>query len=202
VNEGATDRERCVEEVLALAAATERERCAEVFALRCVCFQNGYRPLAVYSPGAKFRGELVKGAGKRPVTTDWLKQAMQDPPWVVGDSRRVSSLALNTGLLTGEMSGLDIDVTIQDVVDQIVGRIEQTLGPTPLRRVGNAPKILLCYRAVEPFTKLSTPRYRMPDGSEGHFEILGAGQQVVAFGLHPVTWQPYRWLDCSPRWRF
>ena len=36
-----------------IAVDTDRERCAEVFALRCVCWQNGYRPLAVYSPGAK-----------------------------------------------------------------------------------------------------------------------------------------------------
>ena len=181
-----------------IAVDTDRERCAEVFALRCVCWQNGYRPLAVYSPGAKFRGELVKGAGKRPVTTDWLKLAMQDPPWVVGDSRRVSSLALNTGLLTGEMSGLDIGAMTKDVVDQIVSRIEEVLGPTPLSRTGNPPQILMCYRAAEPFGKISTQHYTMPDGSKAHFEILGAGQQVVAFGVHPVTWQPYRWADRSP----
>ena len=63
-----------------IAVDTDRERCAEVFALRCVCWQNGYRPLAIYSPGAKFRGEPIEGAGKRPVTTDWLKQALQDTP--------------------------------------------------------------------------------------------------------------------------
>ena len=157
-----------------IAVDTDRERCAEVFALRCVCWQNGYRPLAVYSPGAKFRGELVKGAGKRPVTTDWLKLAMQDPPWVVGAPQRVSPLALNTGLLTGEMSGLDIGAMTKDVVDQIVSRIEEVLGPTPLSRTGNPPQILMCYRAAEPFGKISTQDYTMPDGSKAHFEILGA----------------------------
>jgi len=86
----------------------------------------------------------------------------------------------------------------QDVVDQIVSRIEEVLGPTPLSRTGNPPQILMCYRAAEPFEKISTQHYTMPDGSKAHFEILGAGQQVVAFGVHPVTWQPYRWLDRSP----
>ena len=181
-----------------IAVDTDRERCAEVFALRCVCWQNGYRPLAVYSPGAKFRGELVKGAGKRPVTTDWLKQAMQDPPWVVGAPQRVSPLALNTGLLTGELSGLDIGAMTEDVVDQIVSRIEEVLGPTPLSSIGIPPQILMCYRAVDPFGTISTQHYTMPDGSKAHFEILGTGQQVVAFGTHPVTWQPYRWRDRSP----
>jgi hypothetical protein len=200
VNETATDRERCID-VAAIgkaAAAAERERCAGVFALRRACWQNGYRPLAVYSVAAKFQGKPIEGAGKRPVTTDWLKQALQDPPWVVSDPGHVTSLALNTGLLTGELSGLDVDVTIQDVADQIVSRIEQTLGPTPLSRIGNPPKILLCYRAVEPFTKLSTPHYRMLNGSSGQFEILGTGQHAVAFGVQPGTCQPYQWLDRSP----
>jgi hypothetical protein len=168
-------------------------RCAAIYELRRTCYHNGYRPLAVSSPDT-----LVENAGKAPIVKDWLTQAQQDPPWVVGAAHRVSTLALNTGLLTGELSGLDVDVMIQDVVDRIVSRIEQTLGSTPLSRIGNAPKILLCYRAAEPFKKLSTQRYQMPDGSKAHFEILGAGQQVVAFGIHPNTRQPYHWLDRSP----
>jgi hypothetical protein len=180
------------------AARLEAEQCAAVFELRCACWKNGYRPLAVYTPGAIINGELVKNAGKRPVAKDWLRLAMMEPPWVVGAPNRVSTDALNTGLLTGAMSGLDIDVMIQDVVDRIVDRIEQTLGPTPLSRIGNAPKILLCYRAVEPFKKFSTPNYTMPDGSKAQLEIMGSGQQVVAFGIHPDTRQPYTWLNGSP----
>ena len=170
----------------------------EVYRLRRACWENGYRPLAVYSPGAQVRGTLIRGAGKRPVGNDWLERALEDPPTIVAGPHRVSTLALNTGLLTGQLSGLDVDVLLPEVVDQIVSRIEKALGPTPLSRVGRAPKILLCYHAVEPFAKLSTRDYQMPDGSKGHFEILGHGQQAVAFGIHPDTLAPYRWLDRSP----
>jgi hypothetical protein len=169
---------------------------AAVHALRCDCWANGYRPVAVYSPGARLRdGTPIKDAGKRPVTKDWLELARRDPPDAV--VRAASSIAANTGIVAGEVSGLDIDVMIAEVVYQIVNRIELTLGPTPLSRIGRAPKTLLCYRAAEPFAKLSTAYYRMPDGSTAHVEILGDGQQFVAFGVHPDTGQ-HHWLDRSP----
>ena len=170
-----------------IAVDTDRERCAEVFALRSACWQNGYRPLAVYSPGAVFRGEPIKNAGAAPVGSDWLKQAMRDPPWIIGAPQRGSPHALNTGLVTGELSGLAIDVMTQDVVDQIVSRIEEVLGPTPLSRTGNPPQILMCYRAAEPFGKISTQDYTMPDGSKAHFETLApvSRSSPSAFILSP-----------------
>ena len=56
-------------------------------------------------------------------------------------------------------------------------------------RVGRWPKRLLVYRTLEPFPKLKIPG----------LEILGAGQQFVAFGVHPDIGQPYDWpLGESP----
>jgi hypothetical protein len=169
---------------------------AAVHRLRRECWNRGYRPVAVFSPGAQIRGEPIKRAGKRPVSADWINLALRDPPDAV--SRSPSPLALNTGILAGEVSGCDIDVLIPEVADAIVSLIERTLGPTPLHRIGRASKILLCYRAEDPFTKLSTAIYTMPDGTEAKLEILGQGQQFVAFGVHPETLQPYRWTDSSP----
>ena len=53
-----------------IAVDTDRERCAEVFALRCVCWQNGYRPLAVYSPVRSSEASWLKGRarGRSPPT--------------------------------------------------------------------------------------------------------------------------------------
>lgn len=170
---------------------------AAVRQVRQVCRTNGYHPTIVYSPGARFpNGKPVPRAGKRPFGKDWQRLALNDPPDAI--TRAVSSVALNTGILAGEVSGLDVDILDQGLVDQVVHRIEQVLGPTPLSRIGRAPKILLCYRAPEPFAKLSTPIYRMPDGTEAQFEILGVGQQITSFGLHPDTLQPYVWCDRSP----
>ena len=74
-----------------------------VHGLRQVCWANGYRPVAIYSPGAQLKnGTPIRGAGKRPVTNDWLKLALQDPPEAV--VRAASSLALNTGIATGQVA--------------------------------------------------------------------------------------------------
>ena len=69
---------------------------------------------------------------------------------------------------------------------------------TTICRIGNAPKRLLVYRADMPFGKLQTPEFILPDGSVARVEWLAAGQQFVAFGIHPVTRKPYEWIDGSP----
>ena len=64
------------------------------------------------------------------------------------------------------------------------------VGDAPVR-FGQAPKRLRVYRTAEPFTKLSTAGYRLPGdepGAKAHkVEILAAGQQFVAYGVHPDT---------------
>jgi len=158
---------------------------------------GGYRPVPIYSPGARTRkGIPIKNAGKRPVTNDWPALARCNPPDAV--TRAVSPLAMNTGLLCGLLIGIDIDVLIAALVERITQLIESILDPTPLHRIGRAPKLLLCYRSDELFSKLATPIYIMSGGSEAHVEILADGQQFVAFGTHPDTMQPYSWLDRSP----
>ena len=88
---------------------------------------------------------------------------------------------------------------IQAVVDRIVWETEQMLGTTPLVRIGRAPKTLLGFRCEkDPFRKLSTGTFVMPDGSEAKVEILADGQQFVADGIHPDTGQPYLWPAGSP----
>ena len=58
-----------------------------------------------------------------------------------------------------------------------------TLGQTPAIRIGRAPKRLLVYRAAEPFAGFKYPPV----------EVLGLGQQFVAYGRHPDTGEPYQW---------
>jgi len=38
----------------------------------------------------------------------------------------------------------------------------------------------------------------MPDGTTAKLEILGEGQEFVAFGIHPDTMQPFAWPKVSP----
>ena len=174
------------EPAAAAAVPTESRNVDEVFALRQAYWRNGYRPVPVYT------------RQKRPRGDNWRADALRDPPlWA---TRWPEDVALGTGLVTGELIGADVDILIQSIADRVVFDIEQTAGPTPLVRIGRAPKVLLCYRADRAFPKLNTGTFTMPDGTEAHVEILAEGQQFVADGIHPDTGQAYLWPNRSPEY--
>ena len=156
-----------------------------VMELRRTYWRNGYRPVAVYTKA------------KRPIGIGWRADAMQDPPlWA---TRWPEEAALSTGIVTGTIVGVDVDVMNQAIVDRIVFDIEQSIGRTPLVRIGRAPKTLLGYHCEgEPFRKLQTEVFVIPDGSEAKVEILADGQQFVANGIHPDTGLPFIWPAASP----
>jgi RecA-family ATPase len=170
---------------------------AQVAELRQRLWQCGYRPIAVWNPDQLFndKDEPLNNPGKQP-RGRWREDASHNPPEAVRTAP--DPRALNTGLLCGDIVGFDIDVLDQALVDQIVELIEDRAGPTPLKRIGLAPKLLLVYRTEHPFTKIKTPELFFPDGGKAQVELLAEGQQFVAAGIHPETHQPYRWLDQSP----
>jgi hypothetical protein len=53
------------------------------------------------------------------------------------------------------------------------------------------------FQTDKPFKKLQRI-FTAPDGTSHKIEILGDGQQLAAFGIHPDTKQPYRWTPCDP----
>ena len=75
------------------------------------------------------------------------------------------------------------------------------LGSAPVR-IGAAPKRLLLYRTDAPFPKMRSRAFTLPGdkpGDKAHqIEILGDGQQFVAYGIHPGTGRPYDWPEDSP----
>lgn len=92
------------------------------------------------------------------------------------------------GVAAGRVIGIDIDVAFSaEVALRIEGLAKQLLGDTPAVRIGNAPKRLLVYRAAEPFAGFKYPP----------IEVLGLGQQFIAYGLHPDTGKPYEWPVCT-----
>lgn len=92
------------------------------------------------------------------------------------------------GIACGTVVGLDIDITDLDLVTAIEAKARAELGDTPLLRIGQLPKRLLVYRASQPFA----PVKRMP------LECLAAGNQFVAYGIHPATDRPYEWPIEAP----
>ena len=67
-----------------------------------------------------------------------------------------------------------------DLAEKIRATGFALLGTTPLVRIGKAPKILMCYRAAAPFSKIETPELVLPDGSKAQVEILAEGPQHTA----------------------
>jgi Primase C terminal 2 (PriCT-2)/Family of unknown function (DUF5906) len=131
----------------------------------------------------------VKWGEKAPVPKDWPRYRFQ-----AADLGKYATCG--TGILTGAVVGVDIDVLRPDLAAALEEFAKQSFGDAP-RRVGKAPKSLRVYRAAEPFGKIQTPPYRFPDDAaafKGHkVEILAAGQQFVSFNLHPDTRQLYIW---------
>jgi hypothetical protein len=171
---------------------------AGVWARRRRYWANGFRPIELWSPDQKVSdaGEPLNSPGKQPRGPGWLKRALQDPPEAVriGPDPR----ALNTGLACERIVGADVDVPVQSLADQIVHLAEVAFEPTPLVRIGLAPKVLLVYRSDSAFTKIQTPELFLPDGTKCKVELLAKGQQFVADGIHPDTGKPYWWTGETP----
>ena len=142
-----------------------------------------------------------KDSGKKPLLKNWQKVCATADEVTI---RSWSSQWTNTGLLcgisteAGALVGVDVDVLDEGLSRQIEQIAILHLGPSPLRRVGRAPKFLLAYRVEEPMTKISTQELRLSSGDVAKVEILAKGQQFVAYGVHPGTQRSYEWGDARP----
>ena len=131
--------------------------------------ENGYEPLP------------IKPNSKTPAVARWT--SVQLSPVQI-DAWAQSHANCGVGLRTGRLVGLDIDILEPDDAHRIARLAEQRFGPT-LMRVGLWPKRLMLYRTEVPFAKVKA----------GSIEVLGHGQQFVAFGRHPDTGTNYYWPD-------
>jgi hypothetical protein len=106
---------------------------------------------------------------------------------------RTWHLAGNTGLLTKFVPALDIDITDPAAAEAVEALAREHFEERGyfLVRIGRAPKRAVLLRTDEPFDKVVRV-FTAPNGGEHKIEILGDGQQVVAFGIHPDTHQLYR----------
>jgi hypothetical protein len=157
---------------------------------------NGYEAIPLY-PG-----------NKRPIGDDW-----QELP--ISAARIADAVsqhgAINIGCRTGKLVGVDIDVwEAHPKFGAIEKAVRTVLGSTPLVRWGRKGCLLL-YRTETPTAKrkleLGTFDYN-PGGKRSDeqkernrrqaIEMLGEGQQVVLYGVHPLTGKVYAW--CVESW--
>jgi putative DNA primase/helicase len=167
--------------------------------LRLKLHGKGYHPVPVIGAHVD-----VPSAGKKPTMPGWqTKCATAGPDEIQKWAKQID--CTNTGILCGRTVGVDIDVLDETLSSKLVSRALELLGPTSLRRVGRAPKMLLVYRVAAPINKLQTPALifgddpdTKSDADKCKVEVLAGGQQFVAFGIHPATREPYHWPEKSP----
>ena len=120
---------------------------------------------------------------------------------------RVRPAETNTGLLTRNHPAFDVDVlsnaeAAQAVADLIAEELRDR--GKLMVRFGRKPKRAIICRTIEPFKKIKVELdsfFTDPEtGDIKHdaIEILGDGQQIACFGIHPDTEQPYEWVGGSP----
>lgn len=167
-------------------------------ALRLGLFANGYTPLPITAPDYP-QHPKVKCPGKQPFFKEWqtISRDTLTPAVVEGWTTGIAHHS-NTGLLTGTLLALDIDVLNEGLSAQIQRMAGAMLGATSLLRVGRAPKVALLYRNEMPISKVATPELFLTDGTKLQVEALGSGQQIVGFGIHPDTGKSYVWPQSDP----
>ncbi len=138
---------------------------------------HGYNVVAVLPGTKKPRYHRWQGACYKNTDLDWLPKHSHRCP---NDS---------VGIACGSrVVAIDIDAEDAALADKLHQIARETLGDTPLVRFGNTPKRVLLYR---PLDNIQTLR-------AGKFEVISYGGQVLAFGIHPKTGQPYSWVGGDP----
>jgi AAA domain-containing protein/bifunctional DNA primase/polymerase-like protein len=166
--------------------------------LRIKMLGNGYHPVPVVGAHVD-----TPSAGKKPTMPGWQTTCATANQEEVAKWSRSQPNCTNTGILCGEIVGVDIDVLDDVLSAKLTARAQELFGPTSLRRIGRDPKMLLVYRVEIPHSKLTSPELISGDDvddkdAKAKVEILAQGQQFVGFGIHPDTCAYYRWPDKSP----
>jgi hypothetical protein len=99
----------------------------------------------------------------------------------------------NIGIITETNPAIDIDIYDAEMAEKMEAWCLSEFGATPIR-VGRSPKRLLMYCTNEPFAKKFST-FADARGTKHKVEVLGAGQQFVALGVHPDTKQPFTWTS-------
>jgi putative DNA primase/helicase len=149
---------------------------------------GGYLPLPI------LQGE------KRPAISGWQKARLTS-----ADLQRYPGHGV--GVLCGQgdapIVGVDVDISHPEIGPAVLAWCRTHLGDTA-ERIGAAPRVLLVYRAESAgwtkgysvqFFDATDPVKASGKRNDQQVEILGFGQQFVAYHEHPDTHQPYDWTD-------
>ena len=129
---------------------------------------------------AAYRKDLVAAGyspvpvnGKAPALEEWQKTSASNnliDHWIDQYPD-----ALSTGVLTRNTPAIDIDVTDEEIAEELTALAEEILGKSPIR-IGRAPKRAMLYRTDAPFPKL-TRAFTSPTGEAHRVEVLADGAE-------------------------
>ncbi len=133
---------------------------------------------------------------KRPIGTGW-----QSHPLTADECRAYPTPEAGVGILCGygemPLVGIDADIEgdaeLANKVFDAWGRISPATFVNP-KRIGKAPKFLIVARTAQAIRKMVSAWFEK-DGRRIRVEILGKGQQFVAYHTHPDTGKPYDWSE-------
>ena len=163
----------------------------ERLAIRLRLLEQGYSPVP------------VKNGEKSPAIRGWSKLGGQIDEATIRSWEERFPNADGTGIILGDVIGIDIDVDQEAIVDELLGSLIGHLNGDLVVRIGNAPRAMVFARSLAPMRKLKTPRFGTVLSQNQQIEILAPGQFAVTHHTHPETKQPYRWpgidlLDVNP----
>lgn len=135
---------------------------------------------------------IIRGE-KRPAIKGWQQQAH----WLsAADCAqwRGHGVGILTGVGAYPLAAFDIDTVDAGLAAWFEAWLTERFGLCAVR-VGAAPKRLVLFRAADPgWAKVSSVGLEDMFDQRHRLEVLGAGQQFVAFGVHPSGCE-YEWVD-------
>ncbi|WP_440617457.1 PriCT-2 domain-containing protein [Cysteiniphilum sp. 6C5] len=102
------------------------------------------------------------------------------------------------GILTAQTPAVDIDTlneAYSNKMAQFIAELFNISLSDMICRIGKSPKLLIPCHCNQSFSKMVSKVYIDEHKQKHQVEILGDGQQFVAFGIHPETKQPYQWVN-------
>lgn len=129
---------------------------------------------------------------KRPEDDGWTR--IKATPKVLTEWLNGGRAHFGVGIQTKDTPAIDLDISDAEVCKEIHEWVIENIGDAPVR-VGREPRALLLFRCDEPFRKMKTGKYADEWGETHEVEILGDGQQFVAYAMHPDIHKPFQWMS-------
>jgi len=130
--------------------------------------------------------------GKRPIISAWEAYSQSEPTDFEINLWAMRYPGGGIGLVSGPDGVIAVDLDFLDAAKSVraLHIANDTLGATPLVRVGQAPKTMMFFRADVNLD---------PGGRAfGGYELYRHSGQVVLYSVHQDTRQPYLWTDARP----